>query len=184
MGAAAPSRSATVAGIKKIDDAIVTLMMLAVSSRVPMARTSCASGEALAVIRLADFSFRQLVLQHDHRQNEIHLPPAVAAAVDVERSEVPDVPVLHLLPDSNADVDAFRKALIEAEKLALPFAKLIHRRRRDRVLPANRIQHIADRSQLGPVVIIASTLRGCRGAAGFARPTPPHARTREGKARI
>ena len=28
MGAAAPSRSATVAGIRKIDEAIVTLMML------------------------------------------------------------------------------------------------------------------------------------------------------------
>ncbi len=45
MGAAAPSRSATVAGIRKIDDAIVTLMMLAVSWRVPIARTSCASAE-------------------------------------------------------------------------------------------------------------------------------------------
>ena len=104
----------------KIDEAIVTLMMLAVSSRGPMARTSCSS----AVVGLANFVVRQIVLQDQHRENEIHLQPAVAREVDVERPQVPDVPVLHLLPHTNADVDAFRKPLVEAEELPLPIAKL------------------------------------------------------------
>jgi hypothetical protein len=58
IGAAEPSRSATVAGIKKIDDAIVTLMMLAVSWRVPIALTSFASAE------LADISGHRLARFH------------------------------------------------------------------------------------------------------------------------
>src|SRR5215203_4491346 len=138
-GAAAPSRPATVAGIRKIDDAMVTLMMLAVSWRMPMARTSCASGDALAVIGLTDFVFRQLVLQHQHGQNEVHLPSAICAAIDVQWAQVPDVPILHLFPDTDSDIDAFRKTLIQPEELPLPVAELVHRRCQDRVLPANRL---------------------------------------------
>ncbi len=58
-GAAAPSPAATVAGIRKIDDAIVTLMMLAVSSRVPITRTSCTG----SVIHSPNLPIREIVRQ-------------------------------------------------------------------------------------------------------------------------
>src|SRR6185503_11221442 len=111
-GAAAPSPAATVAGIKKIEDAMVTLTMLAVSSRVPIARTSCGRGSS-AVITVADVVFRQLMLQHEHRHDEVHLPEAIARALNGERPKVRDMPVLHPFPDLDADVDALWKVLIE-----------------------------------------------------------------------
>ena len=58
-GAAAPNPSATVPGITKIDEAIVRLMMLAVSSRVPIARTSCVSGPPSPVIIFPGYVHRR-----------------------------------------------------------------------------------------------------------------------------
>ena len=87
------------------------------------------------------------------------------AAVDVERPQMPDVPVLHPFPHADADVDALRKALVEAEELTLPIAQLIDRRCVDGGLRTNPIEDFLNRSKRSRAV-----RRRCSSCAAAASP--------------
>src|SRR5688572_24708646 len=133
-------------------------MMLAVSSRVPMIRTSCASGDSSTlpicrsvnggspVVGNSDFVVFQLELQDEHRHDEVHLPVAIARALNGQHTPIVNVPILHPLPDPDADIDALWKALIETQEAALPLANLVHRRRCDLITQCQ--QFVTDSLQL------------------------------------
>src|SRR5207237_1026787 len=96
---------ATAAGSTKMPAPMVALMMFAVSSRVPITRTSCSSGDVgLPVVGNANLRVPQIVPEHHHDEHYFHLE-AIAHACDLQRNLIVQMPVVQTFPDCEADVD-------------------------------------------------------------------------------
>src|ERR1700730_1009905 len=115
---------ATAAGSTKMPAPIVAFTMLAVSSRVPITRTSCASGAALAVVSHSNLGVRNVRSQNQRGEHHLHLHTAVAHARNLQRKMVFEVPVIETFPDTDANVDAVRDFLIGLEGCSLSLANI------------------------------------------------------------
>src|SRR5437667_8237911 len=94
---------ATAAGSTKMPAPMVALMMFAVSSRVPITRTSCSSGDVgLPVVGNANLRVPQIVPQHHHDEHYFHLE-AIAHACDLQRNLIVQMPVVQTFPDRSEE---------------------------------------------------------------------------------
>src|SRR5438552_8606928 len=116
---------ATAAGSTKMPAPIVALMMFAVSSRVPITRTSCSSGDRLPVVRNANLRVSQIVPEHHRDEHHFHFE-AIADACDLRRNLIVEMPVVEAFPHGQADVDEIRQFLVAFEMNPLLLANVEH----------------------------------------------------------